>query len=335
MRTPQVLSSALASKGHTITSLHSNDVVSSVRSASKAVSAVLAAGVAAGAATAAYARFYELNNFGVRQETLPILPTGSPDFRVLHISDMHMIPGQKQKTVFMHSLAELQPDLVINTGDNLSHMSGLPSLLDALDPLFDFPGVYVPGSNCYFAPVPKNPARYLWKKNTGDEAGTEPRGTLPTQDMHDAFDARGWVGLINRYDSLTIKGLRLEFSGVDDPHLKYDQHPGFAPAAFEVEPAPSVRLGICHAPYMRTLERFVDDGAQAIFAGHTHGGQVCLPGGRALVSNCDLPPERAKGVSLQGDVPVQVSAGLGTSRYAQVRLFCPPEAVLVTLTAAK
>lgn len=315
-------------------SLNSSAVAASAGSVAKTASAVLAAGALAGAATVAYAHLYELNNFQVRHETLPILPAGTPDFRVLHISDMHMIPGQEQKTRFMQSLAELNPDLVINTGDNLSHMQGLPALLRALDPLLNFPGVYVPGSNCYFAPAPKNPARYLWKQNTGDEAGTEPRGVLPTQKMHDAFDARGWVGLINRYDTLTLRGLRLEFSGVDDPHLNYDQHPGFAPAAFEEEPAPSVRLGICHAPYMRTLERFVEDGAQAIFAGHTHGGQVCLPGGRALVSNCDLPPSRAKGVSLQGQVPVQVSAGLGTSRFAQVRLFCPPEAVLVTLTAA-
>lgn len=314
-------------------SQNSRGVAASAGALTQTLSAVLAAGAVAGVATAAYAHFIELNNFQVRRETLPILPEGSPDFKILHISDMHMIPGQAQKTAFMHSLAELEPDLVINTGDNLSHLDGLPALLEALDPLLDFPGVYVPGSNCYFAPVPKNPARYLWKKNTGDEANDQTRAVLPTQVMHDAFDARGWVGLINRYETLTLGGLRLEFSGVDDPHLEYDRHPGFSPTAFSAEPGPSVRLGVCHAPYLRTLDRFADDGAQAIFAGHTHGGQVCLPGGRALVSNCDLPPARAKGLSYQGDVPVQVTAGLGTSRYAQVRLFCPPEAVLVTLTA--
>lgn len=293
----------------------------------------LAASSLAGLATLAYAHVIELNNFQVRAETLPLLPAGSPDFKILHISDMHMIPGQKKKQAFMHSLAELEPDLLINTGDNLSHMQALPDLLEALDPLFAFPGVYVPGSNCYFAPTPKNPARYLWKQNTGDEANEQTRRLLPTQQMHDAFDARGWVGLINRYDSLKLGNLRLEFSGVDDPHLEYDRHPGFSPTAFEKDPTPSLRLGVCHAPYLRTLDRFVADGAQLIFAGHTHGGQVCLPGGRALVSNCDLPPARAKGLSYQGDIPVQVTAGLGTSRYAQVRLFCPPEAVLLTLTA--
>ncbi|MDY6050871.1 MAG: metallophosphoesterase [Rothia sp. (in: high G+C Gram-positive bacteria)] len=314
-------------------SQNSSGVAASASTLAQSLSVVLAAGAVAGAATAAYAHFIELNNFQVRHESLPILPAGSPDFKILHISDMHMIPGQGQKTAFMHSLAELEPDVVINTGDNLSHIQALPALLEALNPLLDFPGVYVPGSNCYFAPVPKNPARYLWIKNTGDEATSETRPNLPTQAMHDAFDARGWVGLINRYDTLTVEGLRLEFSGVDDPHLEYDRHPGFSPTAFDAQSGPSVRLGICHAPYLRTLDRFADDGAQAIFAGHTHGGQVCLPGGRALVSNCDLPPARAKGVSYQEGVPVQVTAGLGTSRYAQVRLFCPPEAVVVTLTA--
>lgn len=315
--------------------VNSTNMAASAVSVAKGVGALTAAGSFAGAATLAYAHFIELNNFQIRHETLPILPAGSADFTILHISDMHMVPGQKKKHEFMHSLAEINPDLVINTGDNLSHMKALPSLLNALDPLLDFPGVYVPGSNCYYAPVFKNPARYLWKESTSDEGVDPSKERLPTQDMHDAFDARGWVGLINRFDTLTLNGLRLEFSGVDDPHLEFDRHPGFSPTAFDTEPSPSVRLGVCHAPYMRTLTRFVDDGAQAIFAGHTHGGQVCLPGGKALVSNCDLDPSRAKGVSLQSGVPVEVSAGLGTSRFAAVRLFCPPEAVVVTLTAAR
>jgi predicted MPP superfamily phosphohydrolase len=72
-----------------------------------------------------------------------------------------------------------------------------------------------------------------------------------------------------------------------------------------------------------------------IFAGHTHGGQVCLPGGRALTTNCDLPTSQASGLSQWGHAGrssyLNVSAGLGTSIYAPVRLFCPPEAVLVSL----
>lgn len=293
--------------------------------------ALKSAGIAvgSGAAVVAYGHFVGTKRFGVREETLPVLPPGSPSLRILHISDMHMIPGQRIKTKFMHSLADLEPDLVVNTGDNLSHLDGLDPLLEALDPLMAFPGVYVPGSNCYFAPKPKNPARYLWK-HTGDESRDgESHASLPFRRMHQAFDDRGWVGLINRADTLRIGGVRLDFSGVDDPHLGYDRHPGF-PEEDQVEP--SLRVGVMHAPYMRTIHRFVSDGADLMLAGHTHGGQICLPGGRALVSNCDLDPSRAKGVSSDEGVPLEVTAGLGTSRYAAVRLFCPPEAVLLHLT---
>ena len=94
-------------------------------------------------------------------------------------------------------------------------------------------------------------------------------------------------------------------------------------------------IGVTHAPYRRVLDALVTHGAQLIFAGHTHGGQVCLPGGRALTTNSDLPSAQARGLSqwhLAGRSSLlNVSAGLGTSIYAPIRLFCPPEAVLVTL----
>nr|WP_238148068.1 metallophosphoesterase [Rothia halotolerans] len=305
---------------------------------------LLGAGAAAAGATLAYGRFVELNRFHVRRETLAVLPPGARDVRVLHLSDLHMIPGQRRKVDFVRGLAELEPDLVLDTGDNFSHLDALPWLLEALDPLLDLPGAYVPGSNCYFAPQPKNPARYLWLHTSlGTGVGRrreDPAALLPFREMHEAFDARGWLGLVNTTGELVVNGVRIDFSGVDDPHLGYDRHPGFAPrpgrdgdGSVQAAGAPSVRLGVAHAPYLRTLERFARDGAEAVFAGHTHGGQICLPGGRALVSNCDLPPSRAKGVSHDEGIPVQVSAGLGTSRFAPVRLFCPPEAVLVTLTA--
>jgi predicted MPP superfamily phosphohydrolase len=94
---------------------------------------------------------------------------------------------------------------------------------------------------------------------------------------------------------------------------------------------------VAHAPYQRVLNTFVTYGARMIFAGHTHGGQVCVPGFGALVTNCDIPRAQVKGLSLWNHAPraayVNVSAGLGTSIYAPVRFACRPEASLVTLTA--
>ena len=295
--------------------------------AARFVAAAGAGLFAAGAGTLAWASLVERRRFQLRQETVRVLPRGARPLRVLHISDLHTVPGQEAKKRFVHSLAALEPDLVVDTGDNLSHMKALPYLLEILEPLFRFPGVYVPGSNCYFAPRPKNPARYLWRTTASEKKDEAPR--LPTEDMHRAFDAHGWVGLINRSQRLEVAGAVLDFSGVDDPHLNYDHHPGFP----EGEPAPAdVRIGVAHAPYLRTLDRFAADRADIVFAGHTHGGQVCLPGGRALVSNCDLDPAICKGLIDHRGVPVNISQGLGESRFAPVRLFCPPQAVLVTLT---
>ena len=292
--------------------------------------AVLTAGVAtAGVGTVAWAVFGERRRFQLRQETVRILPAGSRPLRILHLSDLHTVPGQEAKRRFVQSLAALRPDLVIDTGDNLSHLRALPYLLEIMGPLFEFPGVYVPGSNCYFAPQPKNPLRYLWRTTASEDPADNTR--LPTEEMHRAFDAAGWTGLINRNDRLRVRDIVLDFSGVDDPHLAYDRHPGF-PKTPPGDDAAALRIGVAHAPYLRTLDRFVEDGADLIFAGHTHGGQVCLPGGRALVSNCDLDPAICKGLIDHHGVPVNISQGLGESRFAPVRLFCPPQAVLLTLT---
>jgi predicted MPP superfamily phosphohydrolase len=79
----------------------------------------------------------------------------------------------------------------------------------------------------------------------------------------------------------------------------------------------------------------VADGFDLVLAGHTHGGQLCVPLRGALVTNCDLPRRQAKGLSSWSaggrTAALHVSAGLGTSPYAPVRFACAPEATLLTL----
>ena len=74
-----------------------------------------------------------------------------------------------------------------------------------------------------------------------------------------------------------------------------------------------------------------------MLAGHTHGGQLCIPGYGAVIANCDIPTWRAKGLhdwdSNGHTTPVNVSGGIGTSRFAPIRIACRPEAILLTLTA--
>lgn len=298
--------------------------------------AALAAGLcaSAGAAAAAYG-WWEKEQFVLRKETVQVLPAGSRPVRVLHLSDIHFVPGQERKARWLSGLADLEPDLVVNTGDNLSHPDAVAPLLAAVAPLLRFPGVFVPGSNDYYAPVLKNPAGYL--------VGPSNRKPLPRRIELDwrrlftGFGAGGWIDLTNRSQSLNLGDVRFDFSGVDDPHLRRERYADWPRGASGFETKPNVRVAVIHAPYQRVLDHFTDAGADFILAGHTHGGQICLPGFGALVSNCDLPTWRAKGLTpWENDgrvVPLNVSGGIGTSRFAPVRIACRPEAVLLTLTA--
>src|SRR5690625_5709088 len=74
---------------------------------------------------------------------------------------MHLVKGDRQKIDFVRSLASLQPDLVINTGDNPGGVDAIDDVVAALEPLLQIPGVFVPGSNDYYGPRPASPLRYL------------------------------------------------------------------------------------------------------------------------------------------------------------------------------
>ncbi|HSI94045.1 MAG TPA: metallophosphoesterase [Jiangellaceae bacterium] len=283
----------------------------------------------------AYAAGYEVRSFRLRQVDVPVLAPGSPPLRVLHLSDLHQMPGQQRKRDWVRQLDALEPDLVVNTGDNLAHLNAVPYVLDALGPLLRRPGAFVFGSNDYYGPRPKNPARYLLPSDDD----RRPQGPeLPWKELRDGLLESGWLDLNNARGELTISGRRLAFAGVDDPHIGRDDYSAVAgPADADAD----VTVGIAHAPYRRVLDAMHADGYQLLVAGHTHGGQLCVPGWGALVTNCDLDTRRAKGLSRHPSPAaaesawLHVSAGLGTSPYAPVRFACPPEATLLTLTAQR
>jgi len=300
-----------------------------------------AAGLTAvGTCGLAYASLVERNAFTVRRFSVPVLPPGSAPLRVLHLSDIHLVPRQSRKISWLRSLAALEPDLVVNTGDNLADLQGVPAVLRALEPLLAVPGVFVMGSNDYFAPSLKNPARYL----IGAHARPGESVPLPTSDLVSAFTGAGWMDLNNARAALSVRGQRLELVGVDDAHLNYDR---YAEVAGPSDPHAALTVGVTHAPYQRVLDSMTSDGAGLVIAGHTHGGQLCLPFYGTLVTNCDLDRRRAKGVSRwwpgAGSTPsseapagaawLEVSAGLGTSPYAPVRFACRPEVTLLTLNS--
>jgi uncharacterized protein len=308
---------------------------------------------AAGAAAFAWGSLVERTRWTLRRAEVPVLPAGAAPIRVLHLSDLHMAPWQRSKQEWVASLAELEPDLIVDTGDNLGHERGIEGIRRAFEPFRGTPGVFVNGSNDYFGPAVKNPFLYF-----GGPSGQARRNKrLDIDKLHEYLRDLGWDDLDNTAASLDLRGTHFEFFGVDDPHRGYDRLDLIAGAIDELRAddplgdemwpdavsaahrRPTVTVGVTHAPYQRVLNSFVNHGAQLMFAGHTHGGQVCVPGFGALVTNCDIPRNQVRGLSTWQhglrSAFLNVSAGLGTSIYAPVRFACPPEATLLTLVPAE
>jgi predicted MPP superfamily phosphohydrolase len=270
-------------------------------------------------------------SFEVRQAQIPILPEGHEPIRILHFSDLHLTPSCVREIDDIKSFIDLEPDLVISTGDFLASVDAVPVVLVALDQLLDIPGLYVFGSNDYFAPRLKNPLLYLTPDN-GKRIQGDP---LPWYQLDHGLSSRGWKNINSSRVTLEIHGTTIEARGTDDAHLNRDD---YSTVAGTPEAGVDVAIGVTHAPYKRVLDAMAADGLAAIFAGHTHGGQVRLPwigGSRALTTNCDLPTWRARGLTRFGKEPwLHVSAGMGTSPYSRIRVASPPEVSVITLTGA-
>ena len=253
---------------------------------------VVAAG-ALGVGALAYAGLYEVDAYRLRRVRLPVLPEGAAPIRVLHISDLHLTPWTRARQTWVSRLAALEPDLVVNTGDNLAHVDAVPFVLRSLGRLLDVPGVFVWGSNDYFAPTFKNPAPLSHCEG-------------PDRSAQAAQAALGGSG----------RGFHRARLGGPDPRARACSMCAASASGSAAPTTPTsgttttprwpdrstgtmidVALGVTHAPYRRVLDAMTYDGHDLILAGHTHGGQVCVPGLGALVTNCDLDPARAKGLS--------------------------------------
>jgi predicted MPP superfamily phosphohydrolase len=280
----------------------------------------------------AYGVLIENRAFKLRRVNVPVLPAGSPDLRVLHISDLHLLRTDKSRLKFISTLAGLEPDLVVSTGDNLAEPEAVESLREALGRLLQIPGVFVFGSSDYEFPRYRNPLSYLLKTSSRDLNAAQ----MPTERLEQMLASGGWQNLTGQRMTLEVNGLPLEFRGVDDAHLALDD---YRLVAGHADKQAAVSIGVTHAPYERVLNAMARDRVKLVFAGHTHGGQVCVPLYGALTTNCDLNPKYAKGLSrLRGgrhSYYLHVSAGLGTSPFAPFRFCCPPEATILTLTARK
>jgi predicted MPP superfamily phosphohydrolase len=295
---------------------------------------VIGAGLAgaglAGAALLGYATL-EARWYRLRKLVLPdTLRHPGATLRLLHVSDVHLAHGQEHRVRFLRSLAELEPDLTVITGDLLGDVGIEDLAVDAVAGLTGpgRPGLFVLGSNDLYGPLMKSPHRYVTHRRLPIH-GTP----LDFDRLVEQLDAAGYTTLRNGAVAVETRAGDVAVGGIDDPHLDETVVPEsdvLTPGAAGLTDG-VLNLGLVHAPYLRALDALTSAGHDLLLAGHTHGGQVRIPGIGAVVANCDLPLDQARGESRYRDRWLHVSPGLGHSKYTPFRVGCRPEATLIEL----
>jgi predicted MPP superfamily phosphohydrolase len=278
---------------------------------------VLISLVGLGLALAFYAVVIERNWYAIRRHRVPCLPPGARPLRILHISDLHLRSGQRRKQRFLRELARLEPDLVVGTGDYLGDevsVDATVATMAAIKPRAS--ALFVLGSNDYYSPVPKSPLRYFRMHRPVPTPGK----ANPWPDLVEGLKGSGWELINNR--ALAVDGM--DVVGLDDAHI------GLADLSVATpRDGDGFRLAVAHSP--DGARELADLGYDLILCGHTHGGQVRVPGVGALVTNSTLPRSMARGLHRLGVTWLHVNAGLGTSMYAPYRFACRPEVCVLEL----
>ena len=263
--------------------------------------------------------FVERRRYRLVRHRLDILPaTAVGPLTVLHLSDLHFVRRDPGKAAFLATLPAA--DVTVITGDFLAEPEAVETTVAAVHAVRGrLASWFVLGSNDYFVPRPLNYLAYFRGKRKPRRAERGRAADLVSQ-----LRADGWDDLTNVRRDIDINGVPMELLGLDDAHIAWHD--------LRVAPRRSPdRFGfaVMHSP--DSAPETAALGYDFMVAGHTHGGQVCLPVVGALVTNCSLPARLVSGMIRVGDAVVSVSPGLGTSKYAPFRFFCRPEATLLEL----
>jgi predicted MPP superfamily phosphohydrolase len=268
--------------------------------------------------------------YRLRRHDLAILPSrgttgpteGSdadePRLAILHLSDLHFVRRDAKKARFLASLPAA--DVTIVTGDFLAEPEAVETAIEAVRAVRGSRASwFVLGSNDHYIPKPLNYLKYFVKRRRRRFAR---RGRV--EDLIGGLTDDAWIDLTNLRELVEVDGVPIELLGLDDAHLRW-QDLRVAPRR-----APE-RLGIAvmHSPDSAPESAAL--GYDLLVAGHTHGGQVCIPGVGALVTNSSMPPRLAAGLIRMGSAILHTSPGLGTSKYAPFRFACRPEATMLDL----
>jgi hypothetical protein len=261
--------------------------------------------------------------YRTRRLRLPIKGLAAP-LRVLHLSDLHLLPRDRAKMAFVRRVTDDDYDFVFLTGDIAEE--------EAAEPLV--PGLLSrPPRHGAFAVLGNHDH---WRMGFGEHLRSFLTGATSGRTaftdvtaMKARYEADGrWRVLVNEHVETHVNDQKVVIAGIDDP---FTRRGDLQKTMHGVKQA-DVLIGLVHVP--TDLASLSQRGFHLVLAGHTHGGQVRLPLIGALRTQCDLPPRHAAGLHLVERTAVHVSQGLGAGTLIRLRLLCPPTAYDITLEPA-
>lgn len=231
---------------------------------------------------------------------LPSLPRAFDGYRILQIADLHTDLDPALPPAVIACLSGLDYDLCVNTGDfrNRTRDSSHASMA-ATAAIYEHvcaPAYGVLGNHDFAEKIPD-------------------------------LEAMGIRLLLNESVAIERMGEALWLSGIDDPHF-YQSH-DIARARAAV-PEGSCAIMLSHSP--STYQEVAAAGYELMLSGHTHGGQICLPGGFALSGHAATPRQLWRGAWRFGNLAGYTSPGTGAGTVP-LRFNCPPEVTLHVLRA--
>jgi len=240
-------------------------------------------------------------NLQVRHvELFPMaLPEAFKGFRILHLSDLHLDSMEKIGELISRKIAPLSCDLCVITGDFRYPRHGaykqiLPPLRRVVDAANAAEGIYAV------------------------------LGNHDTQAMSEDIENLGIRLLTNQSVPLIREGQQFNIVGVDDPHDYYTE----AAAECLKKKESGFRLLLAHTPELYRLAATY--GVDLYLCGHSHGGQICLPGGFPLMTFLNTGKRFYRGVWRFRDMIGHTSPGCGTAKIP-IRFNCTPEVTVLTL----
>ncbi len=237
-----------------------------------------------------------------REQFLPDLPTGFEGFRLLQLSDLHFDLDHSLIEVIEPLLTQTPHELAVITGDYADHQAG--HFEECLEGIHRMVRLLTPGS---FAIL----------------------GNHDLIEIIPHLEEAGCRTLLNENARLERRGDEIWLAGIDDPHF-YRTHDLTQARRGIPEGACSILLS--HSPC--TYREASEAGFSFMLSGHTHGGQICLPGGIAVVRNGRCPTHIAAGAWFSGGMRGYTSRGTGGCGIA-ARFNCPPEITLHVLRRGK